>query len=497
MKSWKLALLLGVIPALLAAASDQTSANHKPGGTWTALLNQPAFTAAHTLLLTDGTVICQELETGNWHRLTPDKHGSYINGTWSDIASMPDSYAPLYYASAVLADGRVAIAGGEFNFPSNATNMAAIYDPQKNSWSMLAPPDGWSSIADASSVVLPDKRWMIANAFSSDTAALDPKTLQWTVLSPNGKADSNNEEGWTLLPDGTVLTVDVANVPNSERYFPSSNIWESAGSTPLPLSDHSSFEIGPAVLRPDGTVFYTGVCPFDANGNCVSPAHTAIYTPPKNHYATGTWTAGPDFPDGLDIDDGPASILPDGNVLLMTSPGNSQVGAVFFEFDGKELNPAAAPPNAPDTPSYYGNMLVLPTGQVLLTTFSNDVEIYTAAGKHNPAWEPCIENAPLLVAPGKTYKIEGLQFNGVSDGAAYGDDAQSNTNYPLLRFTDFRTHDVSYWRTHDHSTMAVATGKKKVFTYFDVPDTMQPAIGWISVVANGIASDPRFVIVAP
>jgi hypothetical protein len=37
----------------------------------------------------------------------PDIHGSYVNGTWSPIASMPAGYGPLYFGSAVLPDGRV------------------------------------------------------------------------------------------------------------------------------------------------------------------------------------------------------------------------------------------------------------------------------------------------------------------------------------------------------------------------------------------------------
>jgi hypothetical protein len=70
------------------------------------------------LQLTDGTVIVQDLTStnlGGWWRLTPDNTGSYLNGTWSPIASLPKGYSPLYYASVALADGRVIIEGGEYN----------------------------------------------------------------------------------------------------------------------------------------------------------------------------------------------------------------------------------------------------------------------------------------------------------------------------------------------------------------------------------------------
>jgi len=142
-------------------------------------------------------------------------------------------------------------------------------------------------------------------------------------------------------------------------------------------------------------------------------------------------------------------------------------------------------------------MLVLPTGQILLTDFSSDIEIYTPNGKHHPSWAPAIHESPLIVKPGSTYKISGEQFNGVSQGASYGDDAQMNTNYPLVRFTSLKTGHVSYWRTHDHSTMGIATGHQRVFTYFDVPENCELNLGHISVVANGIASTPRIVLVVP
>ena len=38
------------------------------------------------LLLTDGTVMCQEPNGTAWWRLTPDEWGDYVNGTWSPLA---------------------------------------------------------------------------------------------------------------------------------------------------------------------------------------------------------------------------------------------------------------------------------------------------------------------------------------------------------------------------------------------------------------------------
>jgi len=128
-------------------------------------------------------------------------------------------------------------------------------------------------------------------------------------------------------------------------------------------------------------------------------------------------------------------LLPNGNVLMMTSPGIFNTGAEFFEWDGSNLNPVPGSPNAPNDSSFYGNMLVLPTGQILFTDFF-EVDIYTPTGSYDPAWAPTIQKIPSTVSPSGSYVISGHKFNGFSQGAAYGDDAQAATNYPLVRITN-------------------------------------------------------------
>src|SRR5258708_37166736 len=86
----------------------------------------------------------------DWSKLTPDEFGNYAKGTWSPVASLPAGYAPQYFASAVLADGRVVIVGGEYNNGNFVlTNQAAIYDPLSDTWTPLAPPAGWEHVVVA------------------------------------------------------------------------------------------------------------------------------------------------------------------------------------------------------------------------------------------------------------------------------------------------------------------------------------------------------------
>ena len=55
-------------------------------GTWTALAHAAPAGIGTMELLSDGTVIGTSGK--NWYKLTPDSSGSYVNGTWSTMASM-------------------------------------------------------------------------------------------------------------------------------------------------------------------------------------------------------------------------------------------------------------------------------------------------------------------------------------------------------------------------------------------------------------------------
>lgn len=480
-RSWLALGLLLLTPALTQAQTWQSKSTNVNGNT---------FFPCVSLLLTDGSVIMQDAQSSRWWKLTPDSSGSYVNGAFTQIASMPSNYGPLYYASAVLADGRVVALGGEYNLGGSTaadTNLGAIYNPVTNVWSALAGPPGWANIGDASCTVLADGTFLLANQFGSNGAVMNPTTLAWTNRTFTGKADPNSEEGWTLLQDGTILTVDCQNGTHAEKYNTLTNTWSSAGSTivTLPATPGGIVpEMGPQVLRPDGTVIA-----FGASG------HNSVY-----HPATNTWTAAPDFPNGLDCADGPAVLLPSGNVFVITSPGIFNAGAKFFEFDGTSMN--AKPDmlfNGSSVSTYFTNMLLLPTGQVLLTYTGGEIEIYTPTGSPQDSWRPTITSSPSAVTRGTTNTITGTQFNGLSQACAYGDDSSNATNYPLVRATYRSTGHVVYFRTHDHSTMAVATGSTPVSTSFDVPSNAELGVADLVVVSNGIpsASVPLTIGVPP
>jgi hypothetical protein len=106
---------VGVLKATAALA---------PGSPWQLLTNQPPVLdytdcgPGNPILLTDGTVMLADNGCQDWWKLTPDEFGSYVNGTWTQLASLPDGYSPLYHASAVLPDGRV------IQIPRQSPNLA-------------------------------------------------------------------------------------------------------------------------------------------------------------------------------------------------------------------------------------------------------------------------------------------------------------------------------------------------------------------------------------
>jgi Kelch motif len=530
-----------LIGMLGAAAMVGAALGTAHAGTWTPVTNPAPFNPGTPLLLMNGDVMVQDsgpngAGSPEWWLLEPSTSGSYVNGTWHQIASLPvikgTQYQPQYFASAVLPDGKVLIMGGEYNGGGEVfTNLGAIYNPSTNKWTPVNPPSDsngvWPQIGDAASVVLPNGTFMLQRGPclsacpGAETALFNEAKLSWTVVPGTGMlVDYQDEQGYTLLRDGTVLTVDVwgadASPPDpkhAEKFIynstsPTTSKWVSAGDTTAQLDGNvyecktkpvkycNAAEIGPAVLRADGTVIAFGATGFNS-----------IYHPPTTPTQPGTWSKAPTFPsineapctDGkayYDVADGPAALLPSGNVLVAASPGVYCNPTHFYELNaaGTVLTPEPATQFAPNEPSYVGRMLELPTGQILYTD-GNEVEIYAPSGAPEAAWVPTITSiSSTSITQGDDYTISGTQFNGLSQGGMYGDDVQLATNYPLVRLS-YTGGKVYYCRTFNPSTMAVATGSKTVSASFTCPTNIPTGAAKLEVVANGIPSAAKDVTI--
>ncbi len=507
-------------------------------GSWIPLAHTAPDSVGLMILLSDGTVMAANNPSSavgdignNWYRLTPDASGHYVNGAWSN--STPMNYTRLFYSAQLLQDGRLFLAGGEYG-TGRAT--AEVFDPLATNWTVVNPPSSVlnpnsnspntgksEGIVDAESKVLDDGNVLLAPIAPSTlngTLIYNPSANTWSAgpQSQNWQA----EVSWVKLPDGSILTVDPldgsaqSQGTNSERYMSSLTPprWVPDANLPVNLwvnlLPKDVGETGPAFLLPNGKAFFLG-----------GSGHTAIYTPsPLGGTNFGSWVAGPDIPGGLVSADAPAAMMPNGKILCAVSAPpyfdiqtNVQYSSPtsFFEYDyanhTQGTNGSFTQVNGPtgltdNIDSYQSAMLVLPDGGVLYchfqqglpsapqpsySSFGSQLYIYVPDSTPVAAGKPVINN--ITINTNGSFTLTGTGLNGISAGAAYGDDLQMDSNYPLVRFTD-GSGNVYYARTFNWSSTGVMTGNNIVSTEFTLPANLPAGINSLVVVANGIASDP-------
>ena len=496
------------------------------------------------LLLTDGSVIVHDASASllggvNWYRLTPDSNGKYDTPVATWAGPFPMANARQFWASGVLKDGRVFVIGGEKSTPAN-TPLAELFDPQTNTWSPLPKPSPQFDFiqGDACGCILSDGRVLLGAISSNRTAIWNPADHTSNAWQEAGKAFNTlasptkqgvcDEETWSLLPDGTVLTVDISATPIAEKYNPATDTWIPAdqavatltkglalpnlsNTTVTPPVTVNIGEIGPAILLPNGHLFFVG-----------ATGHTALYIPPASPALPGSWTAGPDLladtsgnnfnsPNGniQTAIDAPAVLLPGGKVLFACGNTALQFGSQFWSnptlihsYDPatNAITKLASQPPSNGVDTWQARFLLLPTGQVFLTTEQSQViSILTdpaIIGTPKPAWKPVITSFTPIMALSHHYKLSGTLINGLSQACCYGDDSQMGTNYPIAKFTNKTTSAVSYFRTFDFSSFAVASPNIHD-ALVEIPASAAPGDYTLQVIANGIASDPVNVKIVP
>ena len=447
----------------------------KAQGTWTPLTNiSPDANGGGCILLSDGTVMCKaggNNATATYYRLTPDSLGSYANGTWSNMTPM--NFTRMFNSIQVLKDGRVYIAGGEYG--TGHTN-SEVYNPVTGIWTNTPINE---TISDANSEMLPDGRVLQAEvdqSYPTTTRIYNPATNSY-INGPN-TIGGQNESMWLKLPDSTILFVDEGS-QTSERYFPTTNTWVADANVPVALYD-GQLETGPALRLPDGRGLFIG-----------ATSNTAIYTPSGNSNP-GTWATGPTIPNGLGASDATAAIGVDGKVVLCANAsGTFNAPTYFFVFD--YTNNSLTAINAPgggaseNIPCYYTGMLALPNGQILYGDMSSaQYYVYTPAGAQLSIGKPTIAQITPITCD--TFKITGTLFNGISEGAAYGDDWQMETNYPVIRMRS-ATGRIYYCKSFNWNSTGVARGNHPDTAYFVLPSGLPNGTYSVVLTSNGFASD--------
>jgi hypothetical protein len=414
----------------------------------------------------------------------------------------------LFFGTAVLPDGRVWAIGGEYTGRNRNTfaNSAEIFSPTAGSggtgtWTTTASfPQ--TQFGDDPVEVLSPTQVLAGYIVGPQTYLYNPTTNTWTQTGSKLRNDASDEETWVKLPDGSILSYDVfssisTGVFHAQRYVPSSGTWVDASNLdpsnpPHILSDNNEGdELGPGLLLPNGKVFLLG-----ANG------YTAYYDP-----VADLWSAGPVLPTNsgtqLVAADAPAAMMANGDVLMALSPLGTLSGnaytfpspTYFYEFNPNDGSYTYANLTFSSDNSFVVCMLDLPNGQVLVTNESQTLEFYTPVGNPQSTWRPTVTGHSSNGSG--VYTLTGTQFNGLSEGASYGDDDSMAENYPIVQFKD-SAGNISYGRTANWSSVGVATGSTPVTTQVTLPagHTSITDFASLTVIADGISS-PTYTIGLP
>jgi outer membrane protein OmpA-like peptidoglycan-associated protein len=183
---------------------------------------------------------------------------------------------------------------------------------------------------------------------------------------------------------------------------------------------------------------------------------------------------------------------------MALSVGDDHPPVHFFTFDGTAISQIADPPSystqSCSSSCFY--FLSLPTGQILVDgrLGPSTMYVYTPGGTPDRSWLPEITSVPTQLSGGHSYSVSGHQLNGLTQGAAFGDDWNMASNYPLVQLTSQVTGTVSYARTTGMTAMSVAANVAST-AQFAVPASITNGPSTLRVIASGFASAPIAVTV--
>lgn len=400
-----------------------------------------------------------------------------------------------------------------------------IYDPALNTWTpsgtKLYPAEssdeeGWTRTS-AGSIVTYDLFQSIATN-GSYAEKYHPKTGLWSGISPSdgtaigtipqlSSPDLGFELGPALrLQDGRVFVIGANQ--HTATYNPIGNNWQPGPDISGTLNGiASSFgaDDAPGAILPNGHVIFTadaGASQFTSSGNITngSPVITNI---PSTAILQVFWgVSGPGIPGGSYIlsVDSPSQVTISNPAAATTTADAISWGGTFssptelFEFNPEtnkihQITSSLPDPNLAQEPSYPTRMLILPTGQLLFSDSSSQLWVYTSDDQANPFLRPIVTDVDYI--GGGKYRLRGLQLDGQSSGASYGDDDQMDSNYPIVRMVD-RHGNVLYARTSNWSKVGVGDHGFETVDFTPNPEAT-PGDYILIVSGAGISSFPYFV----
>jgi hypothetical protein len=426
--------------------------------------------------------------------------------------------------SALISGHRI-VAGNIFN------NSTYIYSVDTDSWTQGATKvyndrsdeEGWTAMSGGNFLTYDLFQSVANNAGYAEI--YNSAQNQWTAISPaDGSAKgtlpvlTSPALGFELGPelrlqDGRALVIGANQ--HTGLYNPASNSW-SAGpdihgvlSNPFGTIRHANFggDDAPAALMPNGHVLLAadaGPNPITQSGNATAGSAVISGIPS---------TAGLQLFWSVFQADGGTNVIPPNTVITSidsrhqihlnnnAAAAAQQISLVFggvfsgptqlFDFDpqANRISPVSPPLNDPNLPTFAAfvtRMLMLPNGQVLFNDgLGNQLYAYTPRGSTNPAYLPVVER---VTHDDGVFTLTGRQLNGPSDASAYGDDAQSNENFPIVRLQDSNGL-VFYCRSTDWTSTSVGNIPRESVK-FTLNPAVTPGIYQLIVSAGGVSSAP-------
>ena len=369
---------------------------------------------------------------------------------------------------------------------SNEANgmYAEIYNQKAGTWFGISPSDGTAhgTIPQLSSVDvgyelgpiirLQDGRVLVIGA-TQHTGIYDPKTNTWSA-GPDIMGTLSN----AVNVNGTAAPFGADDAPAA--ILPNGHVIFAADAGPSPVNISANLTSGsPAITGIPSTallqVYWSVYGPGIPNGAYIVSVDSANQVT-INAPATATLTG-----DAISF----GGTFSNPTQIFDFNPSNDQISA---------LTPTIPDPNLPYQGAYPTRMLALPTGQIMFSDGGPQAFVFTPDGSPKPELRPAIKDVDYR---GKgNFILTGTQLNGQSAGAAYGDDDQMDTNYPLVRFTATDgSGKVFYGKTTNWSSVAVGGGPEADETVnFTLNAAMtKPGRYELEVIGAGLASFPIYV----
>ncbi len=424
------ATFLGTGKVLVAGGTDSTgrlatAELYDPAtGSFAATASMPEERHGHTATMLPTGKILVAGGNGDAGALATCRLYDPRTGTWTSTGSM--ATARREHTATLLANGKVLVAGGQNGTAPGYTALASaeLYDPALGTWTATGAL-GSARAGHAAALLADGKvlvaggqtRWIPLPAVYTATAFLyDPTAGTWSATGSMTAA--RRSFTLTRIPGGLVVAAGGRNasyLSSAERYNVSAGTWGSAGALGAARSGHA------AALLPDARVLLAG------GSDGTGPAGAMLeYSP-----GTNTWA---EVETGGARVDHTATLLPGGRVLVV---GGEQSGWLSDAEIVDRMNPAwttaAAWGQADGTATLLPNGKVLLLGKAVFGDLSRgvlfDPETETAVSTTGAMVARRSKHTATLLADGDVLIVGGVDGSGalVAQDEIYDPDSDTFT----------------------------------------------------------------------